>query len=154
MKVVILGAGSFAGQALFSYLLKSGVPVIGINRSHPCDSAQWPWRKYYDLKGLWFQFNLTNSVDAISEIIFKEKPNIIIDFMGQGMVAQSWHYPGLWYETNIAKKAELLNNFLKLDSLEKYIRASTPEVYGSNKNFLKEISSFKPSTPYAVSHSY
>ena len=58
--------------------------------------------------------------------------------MGQGMVAQSWHYPGLWYETNIAKKAELLNNCLKLDSLEKYIRASTPEVYGSNKNFLKE----------------
>ena len=116
MKVIILGAGSFAGQAIFSSLLERGVSVLGINRSQPCDSSQWPWRENYDPKDKWFKFNITDSVDEISRIISKEKPNIIIDFMGQGMVAQSWQYPALWYETNIAKKAELLNNILKLDS--------------------------------------
>ena len=68
------------------------------------------------------------------------------------MVAPSWINPDIWYTTNLAKKSKLLNSFLNLKNLKRYIRASTPEVYGSNEDFLNELSSFCPSTPYAVSH--
>ena len=49
--------------------------------------------------------------------------------MGQGMVAQSWQDPSLWYETNIGKKSLILETIRNLDSIEKYVRASTPEVF-------------------------
>ena len=47
MKILILGSGSFAGQALFSNLLDSGYEVIGINRSAPKSAYHWPWTIRY-----------------------------------------------------------------------------------------------------------
>ena len=38
MKFLILGCGSFAGQALYSDFIKKGYEVYGINRSKPKDS--------------------------------------------------------------------------------------------------------------------
>ena len=72
--------------------------------------------------------------------------------MGQGMVAQSWGDPKLWYSTNLAEKSFILENIRDLSELKKYVRASTPEVYGSNDSFIDEEAHFKPSTPYAISH--
>ena len=61
--------------------------------------------------------------------------------MGQGMVAQSWNDPTLWYETYLAKKSYILEAIKDLKSLEKYVRASTPEVYGNTvkKAFSKTV---------------
>ena len=47
MKILILGSGSFAGQALFSNLIESGYEVMGINRSAPKSTYHWPWAKKY-----------------------------------------------------------------------------------------------------------
>ncbi len=152
MKIVILGSGSFAGQALFAEFLNRGFSVYGINRSSPQDSKMWPWIDSIDLGGNWLTYNIQSSVDQIIYDIRSINPDIIIDFMGQGMVAQSWDTPELWYSTNVAQKSKLLNSFLELSNLKKYIRASTPEVYGSSEAYIDENSPFNPSTPYAVSH--
>ena len=46
-----------------------------------------------------------------------------------------------------------LHNFLRqCDFLERYIRISTPEVYGHTQDDVQENTPFFPSTPYAVSH--
>ena len=51
------------------------------------------------------------------------------------MVNQSWVYPEHWYKTNIVAKSKL-HNFLKdCKFLKKYLRISTPEIYGNKKNF-------------------
>ena len=106
MKILILGSGSFAGQALFSNLLDSGYEVIGINRSAPKSAYHWPWtiryRNYIDK--YWFEINLHKDPDFVGEKINYFQPSHIIDLMGQGMVAQSWDDPNLWYETNLARK--------------------------------------------------
>ena len=73
-----------------------------------------------------------------------QRKHRIIDFLGQGMVAPSWEDPLLWYETNVSKKSLLLETIRNLDSLEKYVRASTPEVYGSSDNFISEKQPFNP----------
>ena len=55
-----------------------------------------------------FRFT-TNNVDEMISHIKRIESNIIIDFMGQGMVAPSWEKPEVWYTTNIAIKARLMN---------------------------------------------
>ena len=75
---------------------------------------------------------------------------VIIDF-GQGMVAQLGGSRII--DNKYILQIKNYTAFLNLDSLSKYIRASTPEVYGSSKSLIKESSFFNPSTPYAVSHS-
>lgn len=152
MKFLILGCGSFAGQTLFSDFINKGYEVYGINRSKPKNSFYWEWLKEINSPLNWSQFNLNTNTDELIDTIKKISPTHIIDFMGQGMVAESWQNPSLWYETNISKKSLLLETIRNLDSIEKYIRASTPEVFGSNDNLISENQSFNPSTPYAVSH--
>lgn len=153
MKLLILGCGSFAGQSLYAYFLKKGYEVFGINRSKPKDSFYWEWMNDIKKPLNWIQINLHNDTTECLEIIKKISPTHVIDFMGQGMVAPSWDDPALWYETNLSKKSMLLDALRTIDSLEKYVRASTPEVYGSCENLIIEKSAFNPSTPYAVSHS-
>ena len=152
MKILILGCGSFAGQALYSDFIKKGYEVYGINRSKPKDSFFWEWRKEISNFN-WKQFNLYSDTKELVNEVKRISPTHIIDFMGQGMVAPSWDDPSLWYETNIGKKSFLLETIRNLDSLEKYIKSSTPEVFGSVDNLISENDSFNPSTPYAVSQS-
>ncbi len=154
MKYLILGSGSFAGQLIFSEYLERNYDVYGFNRSSVKDHYQWPWIKKYksDLENRWYKYNLTNDVEEMISHIKRLKPNIIVDFMGQGMVAPSWEKPEVWYTTNIAIKSRLMNALIGSPFLQKYIRIGTPEVFGSNENHLKEDGCFNPSTPYAVSH--
>ena len=153
MKILILGSGSFAGQALFSHFLGQGLEVFGINRSQIKENYHWEWVNKYSKETLkWFELNLNEDSEEISRLIKEINPTHIIDFMGQGMVAPSWKNPKLWYSTNISEKSLILETIRNLDSLKKYVRASTPEVYGSNTLFINEKHPFNPSTPYAVSH--
>ncbi len=153
MKILILGSGSFAGQALYSNLLENECDVFGINRSTLKQNYHWEWINKYKKEDLrWYELNLNENLDEFSKLIKEINPTHIIDFMGQGMVAPSWGNPKLWYSTNISEKASILETIRNLKSLEKYVRASTPEVYGSNSVFINEKHSFNPSTPYAVSH--
>ena len=152
MKILILGSGSFAGQTLFSKLLLEEFDVFGINRSLPLNSSMWEWRDRITKNLNWYQCNINEEPDKLISLVKLINPTHIVDFMGQGMVAPSWDDPRLWYKTNLAEKSYVLNSFLKLDSLQRYVRISTPEVFGSNTKFIKETSSFNPSTPYAISH--
>ncbi len=153
MRILILGSGSFAGQAIFSEFLKEGLEVYGINRSGIKDNNQWEWLRQFKKDINWYELNIYKESEKFVNLIKGIKPTHIIDFMGQGMVAQSWSDPRLWYTTNISEKAFVLENIRQLKSLEKYVRASTPEVYGSSDKFISESQNFNPSTPYAVSHS-
>jgi dTDP-glucose 4,6-dehydratase len=67
-------------------------------------------------------------------------------------VAPSWNWPEQWYQTNIVSKVKIHNALKDSPFLKRYIRISTPEVYGSSMGLLTEDTSYNPSTPYAVSH--
>ena len=152
MRILILGSGSFAGQALFSNLFFQDYDVHGINRSLPLSSSMWEWQLNLNKKLNWHQCNIHSQPDRMVNLIREINPTHVVDFMGQGMVAQSWDDPRLWYKTNIAEKSYVLEEIRKISNLQKYVRISTPEVFGSNQKFLHELSEFNPSTPYAVSH--
>ena len=69
------------------------------------------------------------------------------------MVAESWQYPYLTFNTNVLSKIKLYNFLNKQKFLKKYIKISTPEVFGSAKIKNSNFKNYNPSTPYALSHS-
>lgn len=129
-KIAILGSSSFAGSVLMAELLKQGYSVLGLNRS----------------------WDLNHHLDKIRETLSDFQPAWIVDFAGLGMVAESWQHPEQWYQTNIVSKVKLHHWLKDQKWLEKYIRISTPEVYGSCDTLVTEDRHYAPSTPYAVSH--
>ena len=80
------------------------------------------------------------------------KPDYVVNFAAQGMVAESWLNPTHWYKTNVVSQVSLHDELRHRDFLKKYVHVTTPEVYGSTR-FLDSMKNirFSPSTPYAVS---
>ena len=74
-----------------------------------------------------------------------------MNFIAQGMVAESWKSPEDWYQTNIISQVKLYNFLIKLKFIKKMIHVTTPEVFGSHNKKIKENTNFKPNTPYAIS---
>ena len=152
-RIAVLGSNSFAGAALIPRLLADGADVIGFNRSAegPEVFLQYRWATFPGTYRF-IQADINHDLDAIAGHLRDFRPSVVADFSGQGMVAESWANPDQWYQTNIVAKVRLHEILRKLESLERFIRVSTPEVYGSHDDLQAENWQFNPSTPYAVSH--
>ena len=151
IKILVLGSNSFAGSCLVDYLLKKNFKVFGISRS---DENNIKYKKNKKIKNFRFiKADINKDLIKIEKIIDKNKFKLIIDFIGQGMVAESWDNADQWFKTNVYNKIKLIDILSKKKFLKRYIRISTPEVYGSSKYKIRENSNFNPSTPYALTHS-
>jgi dTDP-glucose 4,6-dehydratase len=151
-RYVVLGSNSFSGAWMTRYLVEQGKEVMGVSRSEEVGGPFAPYR-WGKLPGC-FCFTRQDINDDISNIvavISDFKPAKIINFVAQGMVAQSWESPTDWYRTNILGQVTLIEKLRRLSFIEKYVHVTTPEVYGSSKHWRKESFDFNPSTPYAVS---
>ena len=155
-KILILGSNSFSGNHLVNYLLKKNFFIIG------CSLSKMSGPKFnclnqlqkHTLKNFKFEkLNINKEFIKLEKLILKYKPEIIIDFLGQGMVAESWYYPYLTFNTNVMSKIRLYTFLNKQKYLKKYIKISTPEVFGSAKITSSNFKNYNPSTPYALSHS-
>ena len=152
-RLLILGANSFAGSCFVDYCVEHDHDVIGINRSAETSEIFLPVKSNKKNENYNFiQLDLNKDIQKIIEEADNFEPEFIIDFAGQGMVAESWINPYQWYETNIVSKAKLHRHLINKKYLKKYLRISTPEVYGSNEKLISEKNEMNPSTPYAISH--
>lgn len=152
MRALVLGASSFSAGFVVKALLESGYDCRCISRSRlaplffaagelaACDQFEF------------FSVHLVDDTELAVRLIHEFKPQIIVDFAGQGMVAPSWEQPWQWFDTNLSAKSKIARSLVNVDWLEKYIRISTPEVYGSSKFPLSTTATYNPSTPYAISH--
>lgn len=153
MTYLILGSNSFAGSSLVNYLLSGGNHVLGVSRSPQPHPVMQPYMNHPNKQAFtFFQYDLNEHHSEVIQLIQKYKPKFIIDLAGQGMVAESWSNPEQWYLTNIVSKVKLHEFLRGCDFIERYVRVSTPEVYGSTHTKVKEDHAYHPSTPYAVSH--
>lgn len=153
-RYAILGSNSFAGATFVARALSEGADVIGFNRSLEPSSIFLPYRNIKGSRSYTFiQADINHDLDSILSRLDKFRPQVVVDFAGQGMVAESWQNPAQWYNTNIVAKVKLHDQLRHRNWLERYVRISTPEVYGSQESLLKETWQYNPSTPYAVSHS-
>ncbi|EIJ48585.1 NAD-dependent epimerase/dehydratase [Herbaspirillum sp. GW103] len=152
-RIAVLGSNSFAGSVFVARALADGAEVVGFNRSAEGSAIFLPVKKSaHQDRYTFHQADINHDLEKILAVLEQFKPTLIVDFAGQGMVAESWHDPVQWYNTNILAKVRLHERLRRYDWLERYIRISTPEVYGSQESTITESLHYLPSTPYAVSH--
>lgn len=151
--ILVLGSNSFAGSVFVDSALSGGHQVWGINRSPEPSPVFLPYKGNPRAVSYAFRrMDINRDFSTLCEWLTEMRPAFVVDFAGQGMVAESWQDPAQWYQTNIVSKVRL-HDFLRRQLwLEKYIRVSTPEVYGSTADLIREDHPYRPSTPYAVSH--
>jgi dTDP-glucose 4,6-dehydratase len=151
-KVVVIGSNSFSGASFIAYALQQNCSVIGLSRSSELNQVFLPYQWIPEVKNYQFhQLDLNHDLDRIIEVIQREKPDYVINFAAQSMVAQSWDYPEHWFMTNVVSSVKFHEQLRKCDFLKKYVHISTPEVYGSVTGSISEETPYNPSTPYAVS---
>ena len=152
-KIIVLGSNSFAGSCYIDFLLNKNYKVFGFSRSNEPSKILLKYKFNKNIKNFKFiKFNINKDLNLLKKFIFKKKVDYIVDFLGQGMVAESWKYPHQWYETNIISKVKLFDFLSKKIKFKKYLRISTPEAIGDVKGFIFENTKANPSTPYGISH--
>ncbi len=150
--VLIIGSNSFSGSNFIDFLLDKNFKVYGISRSSENKKIFLKYKSNKNLKNFkFFKMDLNKDIKKIINLIKLKKPQYIINFAAQGMVAESWYNPIDWYNTNLSSQVKLMENIKKFRFIKKFIQFSTPEVYGNFDNFLKENFNFNPTTPYANS---
>lgn len=152
--VLILGSNSFTGAHLINYLLdQTECHVVGISRSPEYDPVFLPhlYRKPRSSRYTFHQIDLNTEMEKVSSVCQAFQPSVVVNFAAQGEVRHSWRWPEQWYRTNCLSVIRL-SEFLRNQScLKKYIAVSTPEVYGTTGDKMKENHRYQPSTPYAIS---
>ncbi len=152
-KIVVLGSNCFSGSHFVDYALSQGLEVLGISRSPQPDRVFLPylWHEGVPKSFHFEQLDLNRDADRVADCLAGYKPDIVVNFAAQGMVAESWLYPEHWYQTNVVANVKLHDKLRRFDFLKKYVHVSTPEIYGSCSGMITEDAPFNPSTPYAAS---
>lgn len=149
--VLVIGSNSFSGASFVAYLLGLGMDVVGVSRSWEPIPAMlaYKWQDYSRFR--FHKLDLNHDLDAIMEVIHDFRPQYVVNFAAQGMVAQSWQHPEDWFQTNVVANVMLHDRLRHCPFMERYVHVTTPEVYGSCQGSVREGAPFNPSTPYAVS---
>jgi len=153
-KIVVIGSNSFSGASFVAYCLSLGMEILGISRSREIADAFLPYKWDNINRSGTFRFeklDINHDTDKIAGTIEKFRPDYIINFAAQAMVAQSWEHPEHWYQTNVIGNVKLHDKIRNFNFLKKYVHISTPEVYGNCAGKITESMPFNPNTPYAVS---
>ncbi len=151
-KALVIGSNSFSGSHFVNNLLSKGFTVHGTSRSKEPHKVYLPYKYNKNIEKFnYFKCDLNKNLDNLINFIKKEKPQYIVNYSAQGMVAQSWDAPLDWFKTNVVSQIELQDQLRKFKFLKKYIHFSTPEVYGNTDRWIKENVFFAPNTPYATS---
>ena len=149
---LVIGSNSFSGAQFIKYLLEYGNIVIGVSRSNEINDVYLPYKEEVSNKNFkFYPIDINQQLAQLVEILNDFKPEYIVNFAAQGMVAQSWETPQDWYQTNVVGQVKLHDQLRKLKFINKYVHVTTPEAYGSTNGWIKESFNFAPSTPYAVS---
>ncbi len=156
MSFFVIGSNSFSGSNFVNFALKKGYEVYGVSRSSQINTSFLPykWSKNPELLKhfQFFKIDINKDLKKLVELLDDKKPEFIVNFAAQGMVAQSWLNPTHWYKTNVLSQVAFHDELRKRKYIKKYVHVTTPEVYGSTDGgWIKESINFSPSTPYAVS---
>ncbi|MEZ0227136.1 MAG: GDP-mannose 4,6-dehydratase [Planctomycetota bacterium] len=153
---LVIGSNSFTGSHFVETLLEAGHEVLATSRSAEPGPVFLPYR-WPELAGARTgrlevrRLDLNEDRAAILALVHERRPEYVVNFAAQSMVAQSWDSPVDWFRTNTLATVALHEELRRCSFLRRYVHVSTPEVYGSCQGLVREDAPLNPSTPYAVS---
>ena len=152
-KFIVIGSNSFSGACFVDYVLgdNPNSRVTGISRSPEKRDVFLPYKSKGKERFHFHALDLNKHLNEIVSVIREFRPDYIVNFSAQGMVAQSWENPGQWFQTNSMALMRLADKLKRESYLKRFVQISTPEVYGSCTGHIKEDAPLNPSTPYAAS---
>jgi dTDP-glucose 4,6-dehydratase len=150
-KIFVIGSNSFSGSHFVNFALEESLNVIGISRSEEINDVFLPYKQHSTEDFEFHKLDLNQDLKKIMDLVNEFKPDYVVNFAAQGMVAESWQNPEDWFQTNTLSNIKLHDQLRKCDFLKKYVHISTPEVYGTCEGIVQEHTNYNPSTPYAVS---
>lgn len=153
LRFAVLGSNSFTGSHFVDALLEGGHEVLGLSRSPEPAGVFLPyrWTPERSRRFTFRQIDLNLQLDELAQALDDARPDYLVNFAAQSMVAQSWQQPAHWFQTNVIGIVKLCEHLRKANYLKRYVHVSTPEVYGSFEGRLAENTHYNPSTPYATS---
>ena len=151
-KFLILGSNSFSGSNFINFVLKKNCKVVGVSRAKEHKKVYLSYKNSRNLNNFkFFRININNDLKKLKSVLKDFRPDYVVNYIAQGMVAESWVNPEDWYNTNVIAQVRLYKEISKFKFIKKFVHVSTPEVYGSSRLQTKESFKFNPSTPYAIS---
>jgi len=152
-KFIVIGSNCFSGACFVDYVLgdNPNSRVTGISRSPEKRDVFLPYKSKGKERFHFHALDLNKHLNEIVSVIREFRPDYIVNFSAQGMVAQSWENPGQWFQTNSMALMRLADKLKRESYLKRFVQISTPEVYGSCTGHIKEDAPLNPSTPYAAS---
>src|SRR5437016_1667117 len=105
--LLVIGSNSFSGATFVDYALAQGASVIGTSRSPEPVRPFLPYAWHDPSKLSFHQLDLNQSFPAVVELLHREKPEYVINFAAQSMVAESWQHPADWFMTNCVSTVKL-----------------------------------------------
>ena len=150
-KLAIIGSNSFSGSHFVDFALEQGFQVLGFSRSPQPHPVFLPYMNRQTSAFSFIQADINLHLAQIIAELDTFRPEYLVNFASQSMVAESWEYPEHWFQTNCVATVRLHNYLRKCSWLKRYLHVSTPEVYGSCSGLVTEDAPLNPSTPYAVS---
>ncbi len=150
-KMAVIGSNSFSGSHFVDHVLGEGLETIGFSRSQEPHPVFLPFRQRKAAPYRFYQLDLNHDLPEIMDKINAFRPDYVVNFAAQSMVAESWQHPEHWFQTNTVATIKFHDQLRRADYLKKYVHISTPEVYGTCEGLVKENTRYCPSTPYAVS---
>jgi len=90
-KIIILGSNSFAGSCYIDYLLNKNYQIYGFSRSKEPAKVLLKYKFNKNISKFKFiKFDINRNLNSLKKFMKKNKVEYIVDFLGQGMVAESW----------------------------------------------------------------
>lgn len=161
MKILVTGGFGFIGSAFIRSNLLLNNYIINIDKVTYASSKIAIKEFSKENNVISYKYDICDK-KKIKQVIYKHKPEIIINFAAESHVDQSIDHPDIFVKTNVLGTLNLLNiglNYFKSLKSEKkkkfkFIQVSTDEVFGSlkfNEPKFTEKSNYKPNSPYSSS---
>ena len=127
LKFALIGSNSFTGAHFANHLLDKGHQVIGTSRSAEIESCFLPYMQNPNKKSFqFFQLDLNKDLCRMMSLFDEVKPDYVVNFASQSMVAESWLNPDHWFMTNTVSTIRLHEKLRQKKYLQKYVHISTP----------------------------
>ncbi len=141
MRVLVTGAGGFAGRHVVSELARAGHTPISFNLEN--------------VPGIPPQNNFVGNLEdagTVNQVVERVGPDACIHLGGIAYVPIGWSQPGLMFSVNVMGTINLLEAFHRLFPATRILVVTSAEVYGSQPGeTLTESSPMRPANMYAVS---
>ena len=134
LKVLVTGCAGFIGSRVSALLSAVWHEVVGIDNLNDAYDVRMKQLRVDNLLAHnaveWVNSDITNN-QSVRSLIFKVKPDAVINLAARAGVRQSIDNPWVYYETNVIGTLNLLEA-CKEFGVRRFLLASTSSVYGNN----------------------